>query len=388
VSSTKILLPEKSGWNFGLASVTMNDPVTAGEVGILAGHDYGAPAGPVNNYGKPQWETECSLLGGSDSSIGNGVYWAKRIHTFMTSVEANAWHYWWLISGGTGNEGLCDSTWVPAKRMYTLGNYSRFVRPGYYRIGSADNAPTAVLTSAYKDPDSNTFAIVAVNQYDGNLLTTFNLNGFPFVGKVTPWITSASLNLADQPDVAVTNLSFTYELPAMSVVTFVGQALIPTNVALAANGAAAVGSSTYASINYSASGAIDGDRAAVNWGAGGGWNDGTRATFPDTLEVDFPASKLINEIDVYTLQNNWTTAGEPDLSTPATGEGILDFDVQYWNGTAWVTVPNGSVTSNDKAWRQFKFDVVTTTRIRVVVNNARNNYSRIVEVEAYGFPAP
>ncbi len=228
VSATKTLLPEYSGWNFARAADTMNDPATAAQVGILAGHDYGAPAGPVNNYGKPLWETECSLLGGSDSSIGNGVYWAKRIHTFMTSVEANAWHYWWLISAGNGNEGLCDSTWMPAKRMYTLGNYSRFVRPGYYRIASTDNAPTAVLTSAYIDPASGKFAIVAVNQYEGNLLTTFNLNGFPSVSSVTPWVTSETLSLADQPAVAVTNSSFAYELPAMSVVTFVGQALKPT----------------------------------------------------------------------------------------------------------------------------------------------------------------
>jgi len=88
------------------------------------------------------------------------------------------------------------------------------------------------------------------------------------------------------------------------------------------------------------------------------------------------------------LQNNWTTAGQPDLTTPATGEGTLDFDVQYWNGSAWLTVPNGSVTGNDKAWRQFTFSAVTTTKIRVVVNNSRNNYSRIVELEAYGCPAP
>jgi len=84
------------------------------------------------------------------------------------------------------------------------------------------------------------------------------------------------------------------------------------------------------------------------------------------------------------LQNNWTTAGPPDLTTPATGEGILDFDVQYWDGSNWITVPNGSVTANDKAWRQFTFTAVTTMKIRVVVNNSRNNWSRIVGLEAYG----
>ena len=158
-----------------------------------------------------------------------------------------------------------------------------------------------------------------------------------------------------------------------------------TNYSLTANGGTAVGSTT-ANSRFLAASAINGDRTGNQWGNGtGGWNDGTRGIFPDNLEVDFSgAAKSIDEIDVFTLQNNWTTAGEPTLTTPATGEGILDFDVQYWNGSAWVTVTGGSVTSNDKAWRQFTFPAVTTTKIRVVVNNSRNNYSRIVELEAYG----
>jgi hypothetical protein len=40
---------------------------------------------------------------------------------------------------------------------------------------------------------------------------------------VTPWITSATLSLAGQGAVTLTNSSFTYALPAMSVSTFVGQ---------------------------------------------------------------------------------------------------------------------------------------------------------------------
>jgi hypothetical protein len=41
---------------------------------------------------------------------------------------------------------------------------------------------------------------------------------------ITPWITSSNLSIASQTAVTVTNGSFTYQLPAMSVVTFAGQA--------------------------------------------------------------------------------------------------------------------------------------------------------------------
>ena len=47
------------------------------------------------------------------------------------------------------------------------------------------------------------------------------------------------------------------------------------NVARATNGGIATASSTLGP-NYPASGAINGDRKGLNWGSGGGWNDGTQ----------------------------------------------------------------------------------------------------------------
>ena len=157
-----------------------------------------------------------------------------------------------------------------------------------------------------------------------------------------------------------------------------------SNIALSSAGSIATASSTYVNGGYAASSAIDGEHKGLNWGNNGGWNDNTRATYPDTLEINLGVTRSIDEIRVYTLQNNYQNPVEPDTSTPADLYGILDFDVQYWNGTSWVTVPGGSVTGNDKAMRIFSFPTITTTKIRVVVNNARSNWSRILEVEAKG----
>jgi len=152
------------------------------------------------------------------------------------------------------------------------------------------------------------------------------------------------------------------------------------NVALASLGATALASTEHSSGGYPASAAIDGDLTGNTWEHGGGWNDGTSNAYPDILEVDFNGLQVIDEIDVYM-------------------KGIFDFDVQTNTttcaaggpctiGTAWVTVPGGSVTGNDKAWRQFTFpNTISATKVRVVVNNARNNYSRIVELKALGFRA-
>jgi O-glycosyl hydrolase len=239
VAATKIMLPESQNWPDyqGLVTTTMNDPVVATNVGIIADHNYDGATGPgslaKNSYGKALWETEVSLLSGSGSSIYNGVYWAGRIHAYMTVAQANAWHHWWLISGNTtANQGLFDSAGNPTKRMYVMGNFSRFVRPNFNRIGVVTNSGNAVV-SAYKDPSSGRFAIVAINTNPTNSINlTLNLTNFT-AGSVTPWVTSRSLSLASQSAVAVSNSSFTYALPGPSVVTFVGQGdVAPTNISL------------------------------------------------------------------------------------------------------------------------------------------------------------
>jgi hypothetical protein len=211
----------------------MGDSSVAADVGIIANHDYVSDNGvgdrttpaAIPAYGKALWETEVALLSGSDSSIANGVYYAQRIYLYMTQAQANAYHYWWLVASGSANEGLLDTSAAPTKRLFTFGQYSRFVRPNFYRINATSSLPSALI-SAYKDSNSPSFAIVTVNTNAAtDVIQTFNLANFTAVS-VTPWITSATLSLAPQTPVNITNASFTYDVPAMSVVTFVGQGVI------------------------------------------------------------------------------------------------------------------------------------------------------------------
>jgi len=122
----------------------------------------------------------------------------------------------------------------------------------------------------------------------------------------------------------------------------------------------------------------------LGWGTSGGWNDGTPSAWPDWLQVDFGGTKTISRIDVFTVQDHYASPIEPTPETTFTQHGIRDFDVEYWNGSAWATVPGGSVTENDKVWRSFVFHPVQTSKIRVTVNNSLNNYSRLTEVGAWG----
>ncbi len=238
VAATKIMLAEGGNWQTNYYLTAMSDPAVATNVDIIAAHDYdGSPPSviptPLPKFANPNaalWESEVSTFDPFDGSMDNALYWANRIHRFMTEAEVNAFNYWWLIvdNNNNDNEGLTDLAGNPAKRMYVLGNYSRFVRPGFYRIGVANNAATAI--SAYKNSASGDFAIVAVNTSFTTVTQVFNLTYFT-ASSVTPWITSDTLSLSSQAPVGVTNSAFTYVLPPLSVVTFVGQAAVGNPVA-------------------------------------------------------------------------------------------------------------------------------------------------------------
>jgi glucuronoarabinoxylan endo-1,4-beta-xylanase len=227
VGSTKIVVAEASQWDFSLAASAMADPAVRAKVGILAAHGYGprkitAPT----NYGKHVWQTEDSSQSSTyDGSIEDGISWAVRISKFLTVANVNAWHWWFLsdgpkYGGGTDNAALTDVNLNYPKRAYVIGQWSKFVRPGWSRIGvSYYFGPLEI--SAFKDPENRSFAIVAVNSGVKVVTQRFSLKGFS-TNSVTPWITSASLSLAAQNPVSVHGASFTYALPATSVTTFFG----------------------------------------------------------------------------------------------------------------------------------------------------------------------
>ena len=163
------------------------------------------------------------------------------------------------------------------------------------------------------------------------------------------------------------------------------------NVALSANGALASASSFY-SANYSAAATINGDRKGIHWGTdpstGSGWHTAAYNSFPDWLQIDFDGSKTINGIDVVTVQDNYTSPSEPTLTMLFEAYGLTSYDVQYWGGASWQTVPGASVSGTSLVWKKFTFAPITTDKIRVLTNASIDGYSRLTEVEAWATTAP
>ena len=155
------------------------------------------------------------------------------------------------------------------------------------------------------------------------------------------------------------------------------------NFALAGNGGVATASSVF-SAAFPAAAANNGDRRGAGYGGGGVWADGSPGVYPDALEIAFDGTKLIGEVGVFTVQDGFQDPADPTEGMTFSQWGVADFEVQYWDGGAWVTVPGGSVAGNDRVWRRFTFAPVATAKIRVSVARGLFNHSQIAEVEAWG----
>lgn len=145
----------------------------------------------LRKYGLDFWQTEICIMGndeeiggggGYDHSMRTALYVARVIHSDMVFANARSWS-WWRAVGGDYKDGLLraysadgmrSGTVTDSKLLWTLGNYSRFVRPGAVR--HAMTATTAdgtavdggcddmrgVMCSAYRNKDG-AWTVVAIN---------------------------------------------------------------------------------------------------------------------------------------------------------------------------------------------------------------------------------
>jgi glucuronoarabinoxylan endo-1,4-beta-xylanase len=148
---------------------------------------------------------------------------AKQMHSDLTVANLNAWHLWWVYNA-SGNGGCLYDTSTNAwtKRLWVLGNYARFVRPGYMRVSTSGTVPSGVLVTAYQNPADGTLAVVAINSNTSATPLSMYISGV-VPCSITPWVTSATDNLASKSPITVSNARFSATLDAQSVTTFVGK---------------------------------------------------------------------------------------------------------------------------------------------------------------------
>src|SRR5262245_31011924 len=212
-----VMMPESFQFNQALSDPTLNDPAAAANVDYIGGHLYGAGVRDyplARSLGKHIWMTEYLV---NDQTIATAVDTAAQISDCLTTGNMSA-YIWWKTIGDAN--GLLDAAGAPQRRGFVMAQFSRFVRPGDFRIDvSANSGPLSI--SAFKAQVTGRFMLVTVNNTTLPETQKFNLGGIT-TSTVSPWVTSATQSLEQQPPLATSGGAFTYEIPSLSVATFSG----------------------------------------------------------------------------------------------------------------------------------------------------------------------
>ncbi|WP_081773244.1 glycoside hydrolase [Prevotella sp. P6B4] len=279
--TTKILIPEASSWDLlysgtGRASNQINAFFKSGSstyIGdlpslakVVAGHSYWTFTNntdlknireevrdAANEYGLEVIQTEWSMLDTAPSTSAGfpasyeaatkmdiALYMGKLIYCDLNYGNMSGWSYWtsfaqekysqknrfYLIrmnaKGDTGEESYGDikegGTLTADKNLWVLGNYSRFIRPGYQRVDvSGADEMNALMGSSWLSPNGKTLVTVMVNMNRtsrkiGLTLTDKSIDG------IKTYVTDKEHDLQL---VSSLNDATNLEIPARSVVTVV-----------------------------------------------------------------------------------------------------------------------------------------------------------------------
>lgn len=195
----------------------------------------------IDQYpGWKYWMTEYCVMqgpegkggGGRDLTMETALNVARVIHYDLTLCNASAWQWWLAVSPYDYKDGLIYTdyrkegdaeTIYPSKLLWTLGNYSRFIRPGAVRIDlqGADEIE-GLLGSAYKSADGTALILVFVNMAQSENAVSLQGNTLreeTLPNTWVPYITSDRDELKAYPSVPADK---PFAVPARSVVTLVG----------------------------------------------------------------------------------------------------------------------------------------------------------------------
>ncbi|NMA72931.1 MAG: beta-glycosidase [Bacteroidales bacterium] len=180
----------------------------------------------AKKYDVDIWQSEWSMLGDGYSSsefIGYdlasemdiALYMSKVIHNDLAVAGVTSWSFWtamdiprWghknrflLISlvpaGGEYGDIEQEGSFKATSTLWVLGNYSRFIRPGYRRISLEMKDSRSFFGSAYVSGDGNEIVAVYSNLSSKPIKLMETHIGWDKVKSITTYTTSSSKNLEE-----------------------------------------------------------------------------------------------------------------------------------------------------------------------------------------------
>lgn len=220
--TTKLIAPETASWG----NVLWWLPQDSLSYDIVAGHLYDTADPSLLYTDKPVWQTEMS--GAYDVwSMPGALSWAQLIHKSLTGGGVSAWT-WFLLWGGVEGdddnarliaEAASGAGFVGSPTLYALGNFSKFIRPGFVRVAATSN-DSALRVSAYKDLTSGQIVTVVINPTSISKDLAMDI---PNVSRVIRYTTDAQRKLERYPRDMRSASPSGAAITANSITTFVSR---------------------------------------------------------------------------------------------------------------------------------------------------------------------
>jgi glucuronoarabinoxylan endo-1,4-beta-xylanase len=236
--TAEIVVDEHNNWSDNGINEILSDAVCDKGIHTVAAHAYAVTTAPYMDIGlrtgrfntalrqgKKIWQTEVSAGDPNITNMNDGVYWARVLHTHMIEDNVSAWLYWWGAATTKTRGSLISidaeqKKYQLSKRFFTIGHYSRFVRPGFRRVDANPNPATNTFLSAYIDPTGKRLVCVAINDDAVAHPLTLQCGGFKGT-TCTPIRTSDTETHARLASIPAVNGQFEVTTAPLSVTTFV-----------------------------------------------------------------------------------------------------------------------------------------------------------------------
>lgn len=287
------------------AGYSLTDPDVRADLAQLNAHNYEGATTDDEAFGNlgtrdntPTWMSEWgdygTAGGQAPDQMGSAVQLSQRILKNENQMHPAAWVAWQGVDGPVDGGDIADlwglvwanitpgaSTAVdcPAderdpdypsalcypKRYWVMGNYSRYVRPGYRMLRTTD-----ANTFAAYDAGSHRLVMVVTNPTGDTVARDLDLSGFASIGSsAAVHLTDGSHNLATMAPAATASGALPVTLPPKSVTTYV----VPATMR-AADAPTEIGAAS----------------SAVRY-RGTGWRSGVSAHRGDTATIGFTGTR-------------------------------------------------------------------------------------------------